>query len=115
MKKRDFILIITVISISIILSLLLFFNTKKGNTAVIYVNGEKYCEADILKDSEINIFDTNTAVIENGEIYMKSSTCPDKLCIRQGKISNNSKKIICLPNKVVIEVKAKSDIDAVVR
>ena len=46
---------------------------------------------------------------------MEYADCPDKLCINQGKITDSSKKIICLPNKVIVEVTKKSETDAVVR
>ena len=53
--------------------------------------------------------------IEDGCAYMLSANCPDKLCIRQGKAKDSSKKIICLPNRVTVEVTKKSEIDEVVR
>ena len=30
--------------------------------------------------------------------------CPDKLCVHQKAISKNHEMIVCLPNKVVVEV-----------
>lgn len=115
MKKNDFILIITVILVSIVSIFMLFVSTEKGDTAIVYLNGDFFCEKELSTDGEIDIGGLNIAKIENGEIHMKSASCPDKLCIRQGKISDSSKKIICLPNEIVIEVKRKSDIDSVVR
>ena len=44
---------------------------------------------------------------------MESADCPDKLCVKTGKIKDNSHDIICLPNKVRVEVTKKSAIDAV--
>ncbi len=115
MKKNDIIMVFIVIFISITA---LFFTktfTDAGDTVKITVNGEVYCEKNLYEDSEIHIGSTNTAVIKNGEVYMNFASCPDGLCIRQGKISDSSKKIICLPNKVIIEITKKSEIDAVVR
>ena len=88
--------------------------SKKADTVRITVNGKVFCEKPLSIDCEIDINGTNTAVIEKGSVYMKSATCPDKLCIHQGKAHDGSKKIICLPNKVVIEVIKKSEIDTVV-
>ena len=35
---------------------------------------------------------------------MISADCPDKLCVNQHAISSNGETIVCLPNKVVVEV-----------
>jgi hypothetical protein len=40
--------------------------------------------------------------IRNGEVRMKDSPCPDKICIEQGW--TNRGVITCLPNKVVVSV-----------
>jgi len=37
-----------------------------------------------------------------GSIRMLSADCPDKLCVRQGFISDSQLPITCLPNRVVI-------------
>ena len=42
--------------------------------------------------------------IENGKADMISADCPDKLCVNQHAISSNGETIVCLPNKVVVEV-----------
>ncbi len=47
---------------------------------------------------------TNTLVIENGKADMISADCPDKLCVKQHAISSNGETIVCLPNKVVVEI-----------
>lgn len=45
---------------------------------------------------------------------MQSANCPDKLCVKQGKISDIG-SIVCLPNKVIIEIDRNSDVDAVLK
>ena len=110
-KNIWFVLIILFFS-SILFGINLIF-AKKGDTVYIYYNSELYKTASLNEDQEININNTNTLVIENGCVYMKSATCPDKLCINQGKISDSSKNIICLPNKIVVKVDKASQIDAI--
>lgn len=115
MKKKDIIMVFIVILVSLAA---LFFSkifTQSGDIVKITLNGEVYCEKNLYENTEIQIDGTNTAIIENGEVYMDYASCPDGLCIRQGKISDSSKKIICLPNKVVIEITKKSEIDMVVK
>jgi len=113
MKKNDFILAVAIILIAVVV--FLFIPKDKGNIAKITVNGKLYATVSLDKNQKVEINDTNVCVVENGEIYMESATCPDKLCVHQGRISDNSKKIVCLPNKVIIEVFKDSELDSVVR
>lgn len=54
----------------------------------------------------------NTIYVEKDGVSMTYADCPDKLCVRQGKIKSGA--IICLPNKVIVEFKKKDgNIDAV--
>jgi hypothetical protein len=41
---------------------------------------------------------------ENGEIYIEESDCPDKVCVRSGRISKSGEGIICAPNRVAIKI-----------
>lgn len=113
MKKRDIILIFAILAAAAV-SFIMIPRTS-ADIANITVAGKHFCTVSLHENREIDINGTNVAVVENGQIYMKSATCPDKLCIHQGAICDSSKKIVCLPNKVVIEAAADSDIDTVVR
>jgi hypothetical protein len=55
----------------------------------------------------------NTVLVEHGKISMHDADCPDKLCIKQGPISNGTFPIVCLPNKVIIRITDKSGVDVV--
>ena len=35
---------------------------------------------------------------------MISADCPDHLCVKQGKISADGEMIVCLPNKVTVQI-----------
>jgi hypothetical protein len=47
--------------------------------------------------------------ISGGRARMVDSACPDKLCVRTGWISRPGESIVCLPNRVVIEIKSGED------
>lgn len=87
-----------------------------GRVAVITKNGEILHRIDLTAVSESYTIDldTNVILVENGCISMLSADCPDKLCVKQGRISNIG-SIICLPNKVIIEIDRDSDVDAVLK
>ena len=48
---------------------------------------------------------------------MVEADCPDKLCVHQKAISKNNETIICLPNKVVVQVTSgeESEFDSVAK
>lgn len=114
MKKNDFLFLFFALALAATSFFVIKSVPKDADTVRITVDGQLFCEKSLYENCEINICEKNIAVIENGYVYMKSADCPDKLCIRRGKVCDSSKKIICLPNKVVIEVIKKSEIDTVV-
>lgn len=44
--------------------------------------------------------------VKGGKVAAMISDCPDKVCVRTGYISREGQKIVCLPNRVIVEVKA---------
>ena len=58
---------------------------------------------------------SNVLKIKNGEADMNRADCPDQLCVKQKAVSKNKESIICLPNKIVVEVDShqNSQYDAV--
>ncbi len=61
-------------------------------------------EYKILNGDEYNIL-----VIKDGYAYIKEASCPDKLCVHQGKVKNNGEQLICLPNKTIITVVSENE------
>jgi len=115
LQRRDYFFIFLMLLIGLISLFIVNQNSKNADMVKITVDGKLFCEKPLNENCEIKINDTNVAVIENNTVYMKSATCKDKLCVHMGKAKDSSKKIICLPNKVVIELTKKSDIDMVVK
>ena len=48
---------------------------------------------------------TNTILVENNTIKIVEANCNDELCVKQGEASKVGQNIICLPNKLIIEIK----------
>lgn len=70
-------------------------------------DGEVIERLDISKDQEITVSGnegTNRLVIEDGTIRCSDASCPDKLCVTQGKKSLNGDVIVCLPNKMIVTI-----------
>ena len=106
--KKDFVLVIIVLVVSLA-GLILVNSADKGKTATIKVDGE-VVETLLLNEDTSVEFNNVVIACENGEIYVKESTCTDKVCMRSGKISKSGEGIICAPNRVSIEIDGKSDL-----
>ena len=55
--------------------------------------------------------------IKDGEASMIEADCPDQICVHEKAISADGESIICLPNKIVVEVESdkESELDAVMK
>lgn len=106
LKKWDFVVFGIIITLAIFLFIAFF--GKGGNSVTVTVKGEIYGEYPLNLDNTIKIeteFGVNTLVIEKGEAYFKDSDCPDKTCQKSGKIHTEGGTIVCLPHKVIAEVR----------
>ena len=92
--------------------------TSDRRIAVIYKNGEIVREINLDKVTEPIEFtvegdngERNTVRAERGRIRITEASCPDKICVNQGWIENAVVPIVCLPNKVTIELRGGTDND----
>ncbi len=104
MRKADFRLILAVGAVCAILLIGGRLFRKNGASVTVQVDGELYGIYSLDTDQTIYINDTNVLVISEGKAYMSEADCPDGLCIQQGSISVNGTMIVCLPNRVVVQV-----------
>ena len=82
----------------------LFNKGKTGTYVKITSHQKEYGIYDISINKTINIDNENIIQIRNSEVYMKSATCPDQICIKQGHISQSGASIICLPHELIVEI-----------
>lgn len=104
MKKGDFVIISTVTAVTILSIILIFAFSKQGSRVVIKQNNEIIYNESIYIDKTVNA-KANTVVIKNGEVYISDAECKNQICVKSGKISKKGESIICLPNKVTVEIK----------
>ena len=59
-------------------------------------------------DTEITVTSsnggTNHLIVKDGEIWCSEASCPDKVCVHQGKKHLNSDTIVCLPNQMIVTI-----------
>lgn len=113
--KGDIIIIICVLSLALAIFLLTvtMFNTSNQSSELveIYLNNEKIHSLHLYIDETILVNDIyqNTIVIENNQVRVIHSTCPDGICENFGSISSPSQSIICMPNKLIIKISGESN------
>lgn len=105
MKKKDIMLGGGICIIAVLIWLLSrFVIPGSGNEICITADGEIYGKYSLLEDQVIEIGDTNICEIKDGKVKMIQADCPDQLCVHQKAADAQGGSIVCLPNKVVIEV-----------
>ena len=116
MKFKDFVLLMGILVVAFAAYLgIQFISFQDAERISISVDGKIYGVYSLHADQEIQINDTNILVIKNGIADMIEADCPDQICVNQKEISKTRETIVCLPNKVIVEVKGadSSELDAV--
>lgn len=113
--RYDIILIIGLLVITMVIAMAVRFTQKTGKTVVVSVDGVVKYTFLLDEDIEFKIEGyeggTNYLVIKDGEAYLTEASCPDLLCVHMGKISSQGQSIICLPNRVVVEIRDDNEND----
>ena len=119
--KNDIFFLMGIVLLATVL-IVVFYSThsQKGSYAKVTVDGKVYGEYSLFESQTVEIKNqdgdiTNYLVIKDGYADITEANCPDKLCAKQKKSSLDRETIVCLPNKVVVEIisNSSSDVDAV--
>lgn len=108
-KKHDFLLIITVLLIASVTGAWYYYTHRTPAVrAEVTIDGTLVEVLDLSKDQEITIRGirggTNHLIVQNGEIWCSEASCPDSVCIHQGKQSLDGSLIVCLPNLMIVQI-----------
>ncbi len=114
MNKKKLLFDISLIAVLLIAasSAILIMGTlsKSGAAVRVSVNGAAVAEYPLSQSGEYSLADGgNILVIKDGEAYISSADCPDRLCVSMGRISRTGERITCLPNRVIVEIVGESD------
>lgn len=117
MKKfgRHDVILFCIVGVSaiLLLAVYVFFPRNVAEQVVITVDGAVYGTYDLTENQKISVVIddelTNIVEIYDGKAFMVRAECPDHLCIKQGKISFEGETVVCLPNRVIVQVKTADD------
>lgn len=108
--KNDMIFlgVLLLVCIAVLLVFSLGSGDKSGYVTVTR-DGNAYGRYLLSEDQTVEITDdekhvTNILVISDGEADMTEADCPDKLCVHQKPIRKAGENIVCLPNRIVVQV-----------
>ncbi len=119
-RAKDVYLILTLcdkllIAALLILSLSSFFlvgvATESGEYALIAVSGRPPIRKPLHREDLFILqgADGNMVIeINESSIHVLDSNCPQRLCVRQGRINRVGEIIVCVPNKVTIWIEGRT-------
>ena len=112
MKKNDWILVAVILVLAGIGFLILTsFGRQTAGIVKVTVDGELFGTYSLKREQEIKINDTNYLMIKDGQADMIEADCPDQICVDHIAISKNKETIVCLPNKVIVEIVGGEDVE----
>lgn len=120
-RKGDIAALACMLLLALTAFLVFYFSggSRKGAEAVIFVDGAEKERCSLAENQTFTVLledgSYNLVLIEGGRVQVSDADCPDRLCVRQGAVSQNGESIICLPHKLVVFIDSpeESDMDTV--
>ena len=94
-------------------ALYLVFAPERGRSAEIYADGKKIATLS-LKENTVYSLEHLNVVVNGGKVWVERADCLDKICEKTGKIYKKGQIIVCLPNKIVIRITGKGEVEAII-
>ena len=80
------------------------FLAPQPRQVVVKVDGTETARLPFDRDTVYDIGTGNVIEIKNGGVRMLSADCPDRICVRTGRITRAGQTIVCLPHRVTVTV-----------
>ena len=107
LKPLDFVIAAAVLLLG--LSIWLFPLFKEGSDTLqlsVLAHGQEFVYP-LSEDREISLNSNGYEIIisiEKGEAFVKHAECPDKHCVKMGRISKEGEAVLCVPSEVVLRL-----------
>lgn len=113
--RGDLMLIAALALAGLLLLLPLKLNQRAGSVAVVRVDGEVVARLPLAEDAECPVETggvvSNIVRVGGGAVRVIEANCPDQLCVRKGAARYAGDGIVCLPNRVVVEIVGEDELD----
>lgn len=110
-KNRNEFILILVLAAVILIGFLFVRLQRQKDAFTVDVSVDGTSIATYRLDEEVDTWidgyqgGKNHLVIHDGCARIEEADCPDKLCVKQGTVSESGESVVCLPNRVVVAVK----------
>lgn len=104
MKKNEWILVLGILVLVVLSGAFLYGRRTSGAWVTVQVDGEEYGRYKLSEDQVVEIGETNRLEIKDGKASMIYADCPDQICVKSAAIEKAQEVIVCMPNRVVVEV-----------
>lgn len=120
--KNDMLLIAggLVLALAVYIVMTFFQGQATHNAkAVVTIDGAFYgsfaLTTDTVEKIELPDGGYNVLEIKEGKADIIEASCPDGICVNHRAVSKQSQSIVCLPNKVVVEIESgeEAELDAI--
>ena len=112
LRRNDVIFIAVLLAVVMIAGACLYFFRGEGNTVTVSVDGQVIAtyplNVDRVEDIHTGEDGLNRLVIKDGKAYVETASCPDGICAAHRPVGYGGESIICVPNKVVVEIRTAS-------
>lgn len=118
-KKADVILAAALIVTGLVMSWFFTAGQSDGSELVITRAGKVFGTYSLTEDRTIEVRQDshiNKITIKNGKVSMSFSDCHGQDCVKQHAISRTGESIVCLPNKIMLEIRGgTAEYDSIAR
>jgi Uncharacterized protein conserved in bacteria len=118
MNKYDYILAGFLLIVSIILCIPNIQSQNNKKEAFVYYENKEILKIDLSNDKNYTVKGYNGKIVievKNKKLRIIKETSPLNICSKMGYISASGQTLVCLPNKVIVSIKSKENIDGVVK
>jgi hypothetical protein len=104
--------IILLLALGTALSFISRGGSGKGETVMLLEGNAEAQSYSLAKDTVLTVdgpIGKTEVEIRKGQVWIASASCPQQICRHQGKIRSNGQILVCIPNRLVVEVKGSRD------
>ena len=105
--EKIFLISVGAVILILILAGVVVNHFMPAGKVVITIDNKEY-DTISLKENERMVIDNeygkNVIIIKDEQVFVESADCPDKTCVKQGKVMKTGQSIVCLPHRLTITV-----------
>ena len=114
-KRTDIILLAVLIIIAAAIGGYYYVKAHKKPAIVaeIHSGSDIIATLDLSEDQEYLVSNgrrgTNLIVVKDGQVWCETASCPDQICVLEGKQDEAGSLIVCLPNEMLVAIVSEDD------